>query len=62
MNNHLLIESDGALYRCDGYYFPEEIWSENDQVWKPYKGKVPKEPAWGDVISEEEVDAFKKAL
>jgi len=36
--------------------------NEDKQIWELYKGRVPKLPAWGDVISEEEAEAFKKAL
>ena len=60
MNNHLLIECDGALYRGNSYYFPVEIWSVKDQVWMPYKGKVPKGPAWADIISEAEAEELKR--
>ena len=55
----MLIEN-GALFRADNYHFPTEVWSVKDQVWKPYKGKVPKPVGWGDVISEADAEEFKK--
>ena len=57
----MLIEN-GALFRADNYYFPTEVWSVKDQTWKPYKGSVPKEPGWGDVISEADAEEYKKPL
>ncbi len=54
----LLVESDQALYKCDGYIWPVELWNVKLQKWEPYKGDVPKEIGWGDVISPEEAKAF----
>lgn len=58
----MLIESEQALYRGDGYYWPKEIWGRKEQVWKPYKGKVPKEPGWGDIVTEAEAEDYKNPL
>ena len=58
----MLLECDQALYRAESYYFPEEIWSVKDQVWKPYKGKVPKPQAWADLVDDEEADELKKPV
>ena len=58
----MLIESGQALYRADNYHFPNELWSVKDQTWKPYTGKTPKEPAWGDVISEADAEELKKSF
>ena len=58
----MLIECDGALFRAKNYNFPTELWSVNDQEWKPYTGKVPKPPAWGDVITDEQAEEFKQAF
>ena len=60
MNNHLLVESDGALYRGNSYYFPVEIWSVKKQHWETYTGRTPKGPAWGDIISEAEAEELKR--
>ena len=60
MNNHLLIESDGALYRGNSYYFPMELWNVKTQEWETYHGRVPKKEAWGDIISEEDAEEFKR--
>ena len=42
----MLIESSQVIFRGESYFFPEEIWSVKDEIWKPYKGRVPKEPGW----------------
>ena len=55
----MLIESGQALYRADNYHFPTELWSVKAQAWHPYKGSVPKEPGWGDVISEADAEEYK---
>lgn len=50
---NMLIECDAALFRAKNYNFPKELWNVKDQEWTPYTGKVPKPPAWGDVINDE---------
>ena len=59
MNNHLLIESDGALFRGNSYYFPIEFWNVKTQEWETYRGRVPKGPAWGNIVSETEAEKLK---
>ena len=58
----MLLECDQALYRADSYYFPKELWSVKEQMWVPYKGKVPKSEAWADEVSEEEAVELKKPI
>jgi len=58
----MLIESDQALFRADHYNFPKEIWSVKTQKWEPYKGRVPKEIGWGDIVSDDEAEQFKRPI
>lgn len=58
----MLIESQQALYRGEHYLWPTELWNVSRQLWEPYKGKVPKEPAWGDVISAEKAEEIKEPV
>ena len=58
----MLLESGQALFKAENYNFPTEVWSVKDQVWKPYKGKVPKGENWADEISEADAEEFKKPL
>ena len=53
-----MIEAGGAIFKGDSVYWPEQIWSLKDQRWKAYKGDVPKEIGWGDVISPEDAKEF----
>lgn len=55
----LLIESGQALYKANRYEWPNELWNVKLQKWEPYKGKVPKEIGWGDIVTPEEAEAFK---
>ena len=59
MNNHLLIECCGALFRGNSYYFPIEFWNVKTQEWETYRGRVPKGPAWGNIVSEAEAEKLK---
>ena len=68
MNNHLLIESDGVLFRGNSYYFPIEsnsyyfrieFWNVKTLEWETYRGRVPKGPAWGNIVSEAEAEKLK---
>ena len=56
----MLLECGQAVYRADHYNFPTELWSVKDQAWKPYTGKIPKQPAWADEISEADAEEFKR--
>lgn len=60
MDNHLLVESDGALFRGNSYYFPKEFFNVKTQEWETYHGKVPKGPAWGKIVSKTEAEAFMR--
>lgn len=50
----IYIENEGALFKGVARGLPDEVWSQKDKCWKPYKGSVPKPVDWGDVISEVE--------
>lgn len=56
----MFIESQQALYEGASYYWPERIWNVAAQKWQPYKGKVPKPQAWGDIVSEAEAEEWKR--
>ncbi len=59
MANMMLIESDQALYKADFYEWPDELWDVKLQKWQPYKGRVPKEIGWGNVVTPEQAEGFK---
>ncbi len=56
----MLIESDQALYKANRYEWPTELWNVKLQKWEPYRGSVPKESGWGDVVTPEEAEGFKQ--
>lgn len=58
----MLIESQQAIYRGPRFDWPTEVWSVKDQVWKPYKGSVPKEIGWGDVVTDAEASEFMRPI
>lgn len=58
----MLIESDQALFRAKHYNFPKEIWNVKAQKWEPYTGSVPKEPGWGDVVTDAEAEEWKRPV
>lgn len=58
----MLIESGGALFKANRYEWPLELWNVQRQRWEPYKGSVPKEIGWGDVVTADEAAAFKASI
>lgn len=58
----MLIEAGGAIFKGVSVFWPEQVWSLKDQRWKPYKGDVPKEIGWGDIISPEDAAEFMEAF
>lgn len=58
----MLIESDGALFRCKNQYWPVDVWNEDTQHWEPYEGSRPKEAGWGDFVTPEEAKEFMEPL
>jgi hypothetical protein len=34
------------------------LWNVKLQKWEPYKGRVPKEIGWGDIVTPEEAKSF----
>ncbi len=58
----MIVEKDAAIFRGTVYYWPTEIWSVKEQEWKPYKGDVPKEAGWGDIITLEQAKEFMEPL
>ena len=58
----MLIENDQALYRGPYHYWPTEIWNVQSQRWEPYKGYVPKDGTWGNVITADEAEAYKEPV
>lgn len=64
MDNPVLIEHEGALYRSYTREWPQEIWNPETQAWGPYAGKDDPEPKpvdWGTVITPAEFDKLKHA-
>lgn len=54
----MLIESDGAVFKADAYFWPKQVWSIRKQKWVPYKGEVPKPEGWGDIVTDEQAKEF----
>ena len=54
----LIIENDQAIFRGNSSKWPTEVWDCGAQSWKPYKGDVPKEAGWGNVITPEEATGY----
>lgn len=54
MKKVVYIENEGALFRGFARAWPQEVWNAKEKKFVPYKGHVPKEIDWGDVISEAE--------
>ena len=54
------VENEGALFRIAGptNAFPDEVWDAKGGKFIPYKGDVPKEPDWGQEITESEAQAY----
>lgn len=46
----IYIENEGALFRGPARAWPKEVWNGN--AFEPYKGAVPKDVEWGDIIDE----------
>ena len=57
-----LIEAGAAIFKGDSVYWPEQIWSLKGQRWKPYKGDVPKEIDWGNVIPPKDAAEFMEPV
>ncbi|ATI15651.1 hypothetical protein [Bordetella phage vB_BbrM_PHB04] len=55
------IENEGALFRGPARGVPQEVWSEGQGKFVPYKGSKDKPIDWGSVISEEEARALMGA-
>jgi len=54
----MLIENDQALYRGELPCWPTELWNVKTQQWERYKGCVPKDATWGNVVSDEEAQGY----
>ena len=60
MKKVVYIENEGALFRGFARAWPQEVWNAKEKKFVPYKGHVPKEIEWGDVISEAEAQKLMK--
>lgn len=57
MSEIVYIEHEGALFRGASRSHPQEVWSHQDQKWRPYTFDAPWKPIeWGTEISEEEFE------
>ncbi len=58
----MLIESGQALYKANRYEWPTELWNVKLQKWEPYKGFVPKDATWGNVITDADAEEWKRPI
>lgn len=49
-----------ALFRGTALYWPQDLWNVAAQKWEKYRGRVPKEENWADIVSEAEAEDWKK--
>jgi hypothetical protein len=60
MSELMLIENDQALYKGPFPNWPTELWNVRLKKWEPYKGSIPKDGTWGNVVTPEQAEGFKQ--
>lgn len=61
MTKLIYTENEGAIFRGPSRAWPSEVWSDKERAFVPYSGDVPKDVAWGDIITEEEAKRLTEA-